>query len=95
MQQALEYAAMLDVPFAFSSNGDGFLMHDRTLTSSKMERELRLDEFPSPSYLWDRYYAWKGIDAETSSIIAQDYYIDDQRKVPRYYQRSTLPSTRQ
>ena len=93
MQQALEYAAMLDVPFAFSSNGDGFLMHDRTLTSSKMERELRLDEFPSPSYLWDRYCAWKGIDAEISSIIDQDYYIGDQGKVPRYYQIAAINRT--
>ncbi|MDD4454823.1 MAG: DEAD/DEAH box helicase family protein [Candidatus Methanomethylophilaceae archaeon] len=93
MQQALEYAAMLDVPFAFSSNGDGFLMHDRTLTSSKMERELRLDEFPSPSYLWDHYCAWKGIDAESSSVIDQDYYIDDQGKVPRYYQIAAINRT--
>jgi len=93
MQQALEYAAMLDVPFAFSSNGDGFLMHDRTRTSSKMERELRLDEFPSPSYLWDRYCAWKGIDAGNSTAINQDYYIDDRGKIPRYYQMAAINRT--
>lgn len=93
MQQALEYAAMLDVPFSFSSNGDGFLMHDRTRTSSKMERELRLDEFPSPSYLWDRYCAWKGIDAGNSTVINQDYYIDDRGKIPRYYQMAAINRT--
>jgi len=93
MQQALEYAAMLDVPFAFSSNGDGFLMHDLTLTSTKMERELRLDEFPSPAYLWDRYCAWKGIDAEKSGLVTQDYYIDDPGKVPRYYQIAAINRT--
>lgn len=58
MQQALGYAEMLDVPFAFSSNGDRFLEHDRTGASKKPERELALDAFPSPDELWQRYRAW-------------------------------------
>lgn len=48
MQQALDYAATLDVPFAFSSNGDAFMLHDRTGLSTPVERQLGLDEFPSP-----------------------------------------------
>src|SRR5439155_27094192 len=55
MQQALAYAATLDVPFVFSSNGDGFLFHDRTGRSIPIERTLALDEFPSPDDLWARY----------------------------------------
>lgn len=51
MQQALAYAEILDVPFAYSSNGDGFLEHDRTATSGAVERELTLEAFPSPDEL--------------------------------------------
>jgi type I restriction enzyme, R subunit len=60
MQKGLEYAATLDIPFVFSSNGDAFLFHDRTGQSSPMETELRLDSFPSPAHLWDRYRTWRG-----------------------------------
>lgn len=62
MQQALGYAEALDVPFVFSSNGDGFLFHDRSGTDSKVETELSLDQFPSPAELWHRYCQWKGLD---------------------------------
>ena len=55
LQQALEYAELLDVPFAYSSNGDGFLEHDRTGTSGTVEREITLDQFPTPDELWARY----------------------------------------
>jgi len=58
-QQALNYAEMLDVPFAFSSNGDGFLFHDMT-GAGPAEQTLALDEFPSPAELWERFRAWKG-----------------------------------
>ena len=61
MQQALGYAEMLDVPFAYSSNGDAFLEHDFTGVTGKVEQELRLDSFPSPQELWRRYCVWKGI----------------------------------
>lgn len=54
MQQALEYADMIDVPFVFSSNGDAFLMHDKTV-SSDIETEMSLDKFPGPSVLWEKY----------------------------------------
>lgn len=86
MQQALEYAEMLDIPFAYSSNGDGFIEHDRTRTEGVIERELRLDEFPSPEHLWQRYCDWKGIKNENQSLVAQDYYADGSGKAQRYYQ---------
>jgi len=93
MQQALEYAAMLDAPFVFSSNGDGFLIHDRTHTSPKIEQELGLDAFPSPAILWERYCAWKGLDADQKRIITQDYYVDSSGKMPRYYQIAAINRT--
>src|SRR3954462_11631928 len=64
MQQALDYAATLDVPFAFSCNGDGFVLHDRTGASAPRESTLALDAFPSPADLWTRYRAWKNLDAQ-------------------------------
>lgn len=67
MQQALDYAEILDVPFAYSSNGDGFLEHDRTGADGAVERELRLDQFPSPDELWNRYC--KGKDYNVSNIV--------------------------
>src|SRR4026207_2488766 len=63
MQQGLEYAATLDIPFVFSSNGDGFVFHDRTGLSAPVEANLGLDAFPSPADLWARYRGWKGLDA--------------------------------
>src|ERR1700730_14082960 len=54
MQQALDYATTLDIPFVFSSNGDGFLFHDRTGASATVEANLALDAFPPPSELWGR-----------------------------------------
>jgi type I restriction enzyme R subunit len=93
MQQALEYAEMLDVPFAFSSNGDGFLMHDRTGHSVPPERELSLAEFPSPEELWQRYCAWKGITPEKAPVVTQPYYSDGGEKGPRYYQVNAINRT--
>src|SRR2546421_4567391 len=86
MQQALDYAATLDVPFVFSSNGDGFVFHDRTGQSAATEANLGLDAFPSPADLWPRYRAWKGLDAEAEQIVLQDYFDDGSGKAPRYYQ---------
>jgi type I restriction enzyme R subunit len=86
MQQAVEYANMMDVPFAYSSNGDGFIEHDCTLTEGMIERELTLDEFPSPETLWQRYCTWKSIKNESQHLITQDYYTDVSGKTPRYYQ---------
>ncbi len=64
IQQGLDYAATLDIPFVFSSNGDGFVFHDRTGLSAPVEANLGLDAFPSPADLWARYRAWKGLDAD-------------------------------
>src|SRR5215217_6111909 len=60
MQQALDYATTLDIPFVFSSNGDGFVFHDRTRADGMLETTLSLDSFPSPNDLWARYCAAKG-----------------------------------
>jgi hypothetical protein len=72
MQQGLDYAATLDIPFVFSSNGDGFVFHDRTGQSATIETNLGLDAFPSPADLWARYRAWKGLDAQAEEIDALD-----------------------
>ncbi|MFM0356720.1 DEAD/DEAH box helicase family protein [Paraburkholderia nemoris] len=87
IQQALAYADMLDVPFAFSSNGDGFVWHDRTLHDGILEREITMDQFPSPADLWQRYLAWKGIGAEAEPVYAQEYYPG---KPARYYQLNAV-----
>jgi len=90
MQQGLGYADMLDVPFVFSSNGDGFLLHDRTGQAAAVEQYLSLDEFPAPAELWRRYCAWKGLTPATEAIVAQDYYSDGGDKAPRYYQANAI-----
>ncbi|MCP4691655.1 MAG: DEAD/DEAH box helicase family protein, partial [Desulfobacterales bacterium] len=90
MQQALGYADMLDIPFVFSSNGDGFLFHDKTRTSGKLETELPLSGFPSPGELWRRYRAWRGVDKEARPVVEQPYYTDAGGKTPRYYQRIAI-----
>ena len=91
MQQALAYAEMLDAPFAISSNGDGFLLHDRTGITQPVERELQLSEFPSLADLWPIYQQWKGL-AEPAAVklIEQPYYTDGSGREPRYYQRVAI-----
>jgi type I restriction enzyme, R subunit len=93
MQQALDYAATLDVPFVFSSNGDGFVFHDRTGQSATKEANLGLDAFPSPADLWARYRAWRGLDAEAEQIVLQDYYDDGSGEAKRYYQVTAINRT--
>jgi len=90
MQQGLGYADMLDVPFVFSSNGDDFLLHDRTGQATPVERRLSLDEFPSPEDLWQRYCAWKTLTPATEAIVSQDYYTEASGKAPRYYQVNAI-----
>jgi type I restriction enzyme R subunit len=85
MQQALDYATTLDILFVFSSNGDGFVFHDRTGASNPREINLGLDAFPSPADLWARYRAWKGLDPQAEQVVLQDYYADGGGKAPRYY----------
>jgi len=86
MQQALAYAEALDVPFVFSSNGDGFLFHDRTGTGEATEVALGLDEFPSPDELWHRYCVYRGLGATGQQQVATPYYDDGSQRTPRYYQ---------
>jgi type I restriction enzyme R subunit len=90
MQQALNYAEMIDVPFVFSSNGDAFLAHDRTGQSDEVERELSLDEFPTPQELWRRYCLHKGLTPEIEAVVSQDYYSDGSGKSARYYQLNAV-----
>ncbi len=90
MQQALEYATTLDIPFVFSSNGDAFLFHDRTGRSDQTEAEIPLDAFPAPAALWAKYRAWKGLAPEQEEVFLQDYFEDSGGKEPRYYQRIAI-----
>lgn len=91
MQQALAYAEMLDAPFAISSNGDGFLLHDRTGLTQPIERELSLSEFPSLNDLWPLYQQWKGLaEASAVKLVEQPFYSDGSGKKPRYYQRVAI-----
>ncbi|WP_349568451.1 EcoAI/FtnUII family type I restriction enzme subunit R [Azotobacter salinestris] len=93
MQQALGYAEALDVPFVFSSNGDGFLFHDRTGTGAKAETELSLDNFLSPDELWQRWCQWKGLDDERVRKVEAPYYDDGSGRTPRYYQTNAINRT--
>ena len=93
IQQALDYAKTLEIPFVFSSNGDGFIFHDRTITSGKIEVELDLDSFPSPAALWEKYKAYKGISEEAAPIVSQDYFSDGTGRSPRYYQQIAINRT--
>ena len=90
MQQALDYAATLNIPFVFASNGDGFVFHDRTGSGTEKEATLALDEFPTPKELWSRYCAWKGLTADEQQIVLQDYFDDGSGKAPRYYQSNAI-----
>ncbi|HIP48348.1 MAG TPA: DEAD/DEAH box helicase [Lutibacter sp.] len=94
IQQALDYADILDVPFVFSSNGDGFYFHDKTATDGKIEQELSLNNFPSPNELWEKYKKYKGIEnKQEEKIISQDYFHDGTSKKPRYYQQIAINRT--
>ena len=93
MAQALEYAEILDIPFAYSSNGDGFLEHDRTVTTGTVERQLALGDFPTPAELWARYTKAKSFTPEEEAISAQNYYDDGSGRMPRYYQQIAINRT--
>lgn len=93
MQQALSYAELLQVPFVFSSNGDGFIFHNKIATDGIIEREIGLDEFPSSEMLWKMWTADKNITSEQENIITQDYYSDGSNKIPRYYQLLAINKT--
>ncbi len=94
IQQGLEYAKILDIPFVFSSNGDGFLFHDKTQTSGNIETELENDNFPSPQELWTKYKKYKGIETpEAEKVVEQDYFFDGSGRTPRYYQQNAINRT--
>ncbi|NOT13395.1 MAG: DEAD/DEAH box helicase family protein [Methylococcaceae bacterium] len=94
MQQALNYAETLGVPFVFSSNGDAFLLHDRTGLAEKTEQELALGAFPSPAQLWQRFCQWKGLESvEARHTLEMPYYDDGTGRAPRYYQANAINNT--
>ncbi len=93
MQQGLEYAETLDIPFVFSSNGDAFIFHDRTGISPTVETEIPLKAFPPPDQLWKSYRTWKGLDPAQEEVFLQDYHDDGSTKEPRYYQQIAINKT--
>ena len=90
MPQAIQYAELLGVPFSFASNGDGFVFRDATLSDGVLERDLTLDQFPTPAELWAKYCAWKGWTPAVEHIAATDYAPS---KTPRYYQLGAINRT--
>lgn len=91
MQQALAYAEMLDAPFAISSNGTSFLVHDRTGLTAPLEREVSLQDFPSRSELWSLFQQWKGLTQPAAvALVEQPFYSDGSGREPRYYQRVAI-----
>jgi len=94
LQQALRYGEILDIPLAFSSNGDGFIEHDRSGYTATIERELALDNFPTPAELWAKYKHFKGIDSPAEEAVATvDYFYDGSGRAPRYYQQIAINRT--
>lgn len=93
MQQALEYAHTLNIPFVFSSNGDGFVFHDRTVTDGPIETNLSLEQFPTQQLLWAKYCAWKGLTPAEEQVVLQPYHDDGSGKEPRYYQSNAINAT--
>lgn len=94
MQQALDYSTRLDVPFVFSSNGDGFVLHDKTGTyPGGPEILLDLDDFPTPAELWRRYKIWRGITDDAESLVTSPNHSEIGGKTPRYYQQLAINRT--
>jgi type I restriction enzyme R subunit len=94
MQQALDYARMLDVPCAFSSNGDGFIWNNKTNTDEKIETLIPIDAFPTPEQLYRTYLHYKGLNTPDAARIAmQDYFFDGSGRKPRYYQQVAINKT--
>lgn len=94
MQQGIEYARLLDVPFVFATNGDGFIFRDATAAEGELlEKTIALEEFPSPAELWRKFCVWKGYTQDQLPVITQDYYDDNTGKSPRYYQLQAINKT--
>lgn len=94
LQQAMTYAQMMGIPFAYSSNGDAFMEHD-FLTG--MERQIPMNQFPSPDELYERYKLGanngSGLSAAEELVIQQPYYTSQNTYSPRYYQRNAINRT--
>jgi type I restriction enzyme, R subunit len=90
IQQALNYAEALDIPFAYSSNGTGFLEHDRLKTDNNVEQSLDLPSFPSPQTLYERYKAQKDITPEVEGVVLQPYFESVAAHAPRYFQQVAI-----
>lgn len=93
IQQGIEYAEILDIPFVYSTNGKGFYEHDKTQSQGTLEREISIDNFPSPDELWERYKKYKNITPEQEQIISENYFIDGSGRSPRYYQQIAINRT--
>ena len=88
MQQGIEYGEILDIPFIYSCNGEGYLEFDRLTGKS---RELKMNEFPTPEELWERYLEEKKLDR--SDLLVESYFFTTGSKTPRYYQRVAINRT--
>ncbi|TBB88080.1 EcoAI/FtnUII family type I restriction enzme subunit R [Rhizobium ruizarguesonis] len=94
LQQALGYAEILDLPSAFSSNGDGFASHNRVAgDGEETETSFEMDAFPDPEVLYDRYRKFHGITSDEKYLVEQPYYLDNSGKEPRYYQVEAINRT--
>jgi type I restriction enzyme R subunit len=94
LQQALGYADILQVPSAFSSNGDAFAAHNNVpKPNEEIETEFPLDAFLSPDLLWQRYKQYRGIADQNEKLVIQPYYEDSSSKQPRYYQVEAINRT--
>jgi len=92
MQQGLDYASLLEVPFIFASNGDGFIFHDKT-NPTQLETRIELADFPTPEQLWQKYCVYRGFNDAQLPLITQDYHDDGSGKAPRYYQLQAINKT--
>lgn len=92
MQQGQDYARLLEVPFIFATNGDGYIFHDKT-NPAQLETEISLEEFPSPAQLWNKYCIYRGFSDQQLPLITQDYHDDGDGKTPRYYQLQAINKT--
>lgn len=90
LQQAIDYAKALDIDYVYASNGDGFV--EQNLITSEV-KELRLNEFPSPEDLYNRYIKDKNINVDEEKVLLEPYYYVPNYKTPRYYQRIAINRT--
>jgi type I restriction enzyme, R subunit len=94
LQQALDYAEILNIPSAYSSNGDAFASHNKVPAPGEdIETQFPLNEFPAPGPLWQRYKSHRGIKDAEEPVVLQLYHEDASGKEPRYYQADAINST--